>query len=191
MPTETEKQKTAALRIKLENVRLSYPALFTAKGVKQQDGTFSKPKFSANFLLDKKAHAPLIKKVEDMIQRAMLDKFGKKVTLKNVCLKDGNDQDGKDGYGDDVMYITAKSDTRPAVVDQKVNPLAEEDGKIYAGCYVNATVEIFGYKHQLGGNGVSAQLRAVQFVKDGPSFGAGPVDASEEFEPVSDDVDSY
>lgn len=48
-----------------------------------------------------------------------------------------------------------------------------------------------GYKHQLGGNGVSASLRAVQFVRDGESFGAGPVDPNEEFEPVSSDVDGY
>jgi hypothetical protein len=31
----------------------------------------------------------------------------------------------------------------------------------------------------------------VQFVKDGESFGAGPVDAEEEFEKVEDDVDGY
>lgn len=191
MSTQTEKPKNQ-LRIKLENVRLSYPNLFTAKGVKQPDGTTSKPKFTANFLLDKKTHAATIAKLEKMIERAMLDKFGKKVNLKNVCLHDGNEQEEKDGYGDEVMYLVAKSDTRPAVVDQKVNPVTEEDGKIYAGCYVNATVEIFGYKHQLGGNGVSAQLRAVQFVRDGESFGAGRVDASEEFDEVKDeDVDGY
>lgn len=185
MPTTTEKPKNQ-LRIKLENVRLSYPQLWTAKAMAE-----GKPKFSATFLMNKKEHAGLIKKLEAMIERAMLDKFQKKVQLKNVCLHDGNDKEDKEGYGDEVMYLVAKSDTRPAVVDQKVNPLAEADGKIYGGCFVNATVELFGYSHPTGGKGVSAQLRAVQFVKDGPSFGAGPVNAEDEFEPVSDDVDSY
>jgi len=188
--TKTEKPQTA-LRVKLENVRLSYPSLFKATAMKQADDTMSKAKFSATFLMDKKAHAGLIAKIEKMIERAMLDKFQKKVTLKNVCLHDGNDKEDKEGYGDEVMYLVAKSDTRPAVVDQKIVPVTEEDGKIYAGCYVNATVEIFAYSHQLGGKGVSAQLRAVQFVRDGESFGAGPVNADEEFEPVSDDVDGY
>lgn len=185
MSTQPDKPKNA-LRIKLENVRLSYPNLFTAKAMEG-----GKPKFSASFLMDKKKHAPLIKKIEATIERAMLDKFQKKVPLKNVCLRDGNDKEGKEGYGDDVMYLVAKSDTRPAVVDQQVNPLVEADGKIYGGCYVNATIEVFGYSHPTGGKGVSAQLRAIQFVKDGPSFGAGPVDANEEFEPVSADVDQY
>jgi len=114
-----------------------------------------------------------------------------KVPLKNVCLHDGNEKEQKEGYGDEVMYLVAKSDTRPAVVDQNVNPLVEQDGKIYGGCYVNATVEIFAYNHPTGGKGVSAQLRAVQFVRDGESFGAGPVNAEDEFEPVSSDVDGY
>lgn len=183
--TETDKPKNQ-LRIKLENVRLSYPNLFTAKAMEG-----GKPKFSASFLINKKTHAPLIKRLEQMIERAMLDKFGKKVPLKNVCLHDGNEKEDKEGYGDEIMFLVAKSDTRPAVVDQHVNPLAEADGKIYGGCYVNATVELFGYSHPTGGKGVSAQLRAVQFVKDGESFGAGPVNAEEEFEPVSSDVDGY
>jgi len=188
--TQTDKPKNVN-RIKLENVRLSYPQLFKAVAMKQPDGSMSKAKFSASFLIPKKTHGALIKRIEAMIERAMLDKFQKKVPLKNVCLHDGNDKEEKEGYGDEVMYLVAKSDTRPAVVDQQVNPLAEEDGKIYAGCYVNATVEIFAYSHQLGGKGVSAQLRAVQFVKDGPSFGAGPVNAEDEFEPVADDVSGY
>ena len=183
MSTQTEKPKNAN-RIKLENVRLSYPQLFTAKAMEG-----SKPKFSAVFLMQKKEHAGLIKRLEQMIERAMLDKFKKKVTLKNVCLHDGNDKEDKAGYGDEVMYLTAKSDTRPAVVDQKVVTVTEEDGKVYAGCYVNATVEIFAYEHPTGGKGVSAQLRAVQFVRDGESFGAGPVNASDEFEPVATDGD--
>lgn len=182
---KTEKPTTQN-RIKLENVRLSYPNLFKATAMEG-----GKPKFSASFLLNKKTHAGLISKIEKMIERVALDKFQKKVPLKNVCLHDGNEKEDKEGYGDEVMYLVAKSDTRPAVVDQQVNPLAEEDGKIYGGCYVNATVEIFAYSHPTGGKGVSAQLRAVQFVRDGESFGAGPVNAEEEFEPVSANAEDY
>lgn len=176
-------------RIKLINVRLSYPNLFNAKAMKQPDGTMSKPKFSASFLLNKKQHAQSIVEIEKMIERVALDKFRKKVTLKNVCLHDGNEKDDKEGYGDEVMFLVAKSDTRPAVVDQRVFPVTEEDGKIYGGCYVNTTVEIFAYSHPLGGKGVSAQLRAVQFAKDGDSFGAAPVNAEDEFDAVGDDRD--
>jgi hypothetical protein len=186
MNTKTEPKPQTANRLKLENVRLSYPNLFKATAMEG-----GKPKFSATFLLNKKQHAAAIAKIEKMIERVALDKFGKKVPLKNICLHDGNEKEDKEGYGDEVMYLVAKSDTRPAVVDQKVVPIAEEDGKIYGGCYVNATVEIFAYSHPTGGKGVSAQLRAVQFAKDGESFGAGPVNAEDEFEPVSDDANDY
>ena len=182
--------KTEPLNITLTNVRLSFPALFKPSSLKQSDGSESKPKFAGTFLLDKKEHATTIKKLEELIQRAQIDKFGKVVKLKNVCLKDGSEKENTDGYGEAVMSIIAKSDNRPTVVDQKKNPLVEEDGKPYAGCYVNAGITIFAYKHAVGGNGVSASLRWVQFVRDGEPFGAGRVNLDEipEVESNDDDV---
>ncbi len=174
------------LQIRLDNVRLSYPNLFQAKAMEG-----SKPKFSATLLLNKKTHAKEIAQLEKMIERAALEKFGKKVVLKNVPLHDGNEKEDKEGYGDEVMYLVAKSDSRPAVVDQKKQPLTDQDGKIYGGCYVNAFVEVFAYKHPTGGNGVSCGLKAVQFFRDGESFGAGPVDTDAVFEEVGDDVSNY
>src|SRR5689334_6698806 len=105
MQTETEKPK---LIIRLENVRLSFPNLFKARAPKGSD----KAKFSADFIMDKKKHKDLITKVEKLCERAMIDKFGKKVGIKHMCLKDGSDPSKEDieGYGDEVMYLTAKSD---------------------------------------------------------------------------------
>jgi len=189
MPTET---KTEPLRIRLENVRLSYPALDKPSSIKQADGTASKPKYQATFLLDKKQHAAVIKKLQDLIARAQIEKFGKVVPLKNVCLRDGEEKEDTEGYGPDVMSIIAKSDSRVPVVDGQKNPVTPDDGKWpYAGCYVNASIEIFAYRHDVGGRGVSASLRAVQFAKDGESFGAGRVDVDKEFDEVSDNVDDY
>lgn len=173
--------------VKLFNVRLSYPVLFTAKAM--EDG--KKPVFSASFLLDKKQHAATIKEIEDKTARVALDEFKKKVKLNRVPLRDGNEKDGKDGYGDDVMFVNAKNEKRVPVVDRDLTPLTAEDSRPYAGCYVNATIRLFAYDHPTGGKGVSASLRAVQFVKDGESFGAGPVNAEEEFEPVADSADEY
>lgn len=173
--------------IKLNNVRLSYPNLFVAKA--QEEG--KEPDFSTTFLLDKKAHAAVINQIEKQIGRVALDFFKKKVTLGRKCLRDGNEKDDKEGYGDEVMFLTARNKKRPVVVDRDLTPLTKDDPKPYAGCYVNATVRLFAYDHPKGGKGVSASLRAVQFVKDGESFGAGPVNAEEEFEAVADDVDGY
>ena len=87
------------------------------------------------------------------------------------------------------MFIGARNAKRPVVVDRDLTPLTAEDTKPYAGCFVNATVRFFAYDHPTGGKGVSATLRAIQFAKDGESFGAGPVDAEEEFEKL--DLDEY
>ncbi len=167
--------------IKLTNVRLSYPQLFTAKS--PEPG--KEPVFSASFLLDKKDHASLIKHIEKMTERVALDQFKKKVKLARQPLRDGNEKEDKEGYGDEVMFISARNAKRPVVVDGDLTPLAATDSKPYAGCYVNATIRLFAYDHPTGGKGVSASLRAIQFVKDGESFGAGPVNADEEFEPVT------
>jgi hypothetical protein len=173
--------------IKLTNVRLSYPQLFVPKA--QEEG--KEPKFSASFLLDKKQHAALIKQIETLTERTALDQFKKKVPLKRVPLRDGNEKSDKEGYGDEVMFVSASNNKRPVVVDCDLTPLNQNDPKPYAGCYVNATVRLFAYDHKTGGKGVSASLRGVQFVKDGESFGAGPVNADEEFERVSDDASDY
>lgn len=188
MKTEEKKEQKV---IKLLDVRLSYPSLFAPTAMKNNDGSSGKSQFQATFLLDKKKHAGVIKQLEAEIQRVALDKFGKKVPLKHVCLHDGSEKEDKEGYGDDIMFVIAKSETRPPVVDRDMTPLVKDDGKPYAGCYVNATISLFAYSHPTGGKGVSASLRAVQFLRDGESFGAGPVNAEDEFEAVTDDVDSY
>ncbi len=173
--------------IRLKNVRLSYPNLFVAKSMEEG----KTPQFSAVALLDKKQHADTIKLIESTTARVALDFFKKKVALKHTPLRDGNEKDGKEGYGDEVMFLSAKCDKRPPVVDRDMTPLTAEDAKPYAGCYVNMNIRLFAYEHPTGGRGVSSSLRSVQFVKDGESFGAGPVNAEDEFEPVTDDMAGY
>jgi ssDNA-binding protein len=176
-------------KIKLENVRLSYPQLWTPKAI--EDG--KEPKFSANFLLDNETHGKLLDQVDALTDRLALDFFKKKVTLKRRPVRDGNDDSvaDKDGYGDGVSFIVASSKNRPAVVDRDPTiAISEADGKIYAGCYVNAVIRLFAYDHKVGGKGVSADLKCVQFVKDGESFGAGHVDPTQEFNNISDEQES-
>lgn len=168
--------------VTLPNVRLSFPALFTAKSMEEG----KEPQFSATFLFDNVEHDAVLTRIESVIDRVALDFFKKKVPLKHRCLHDGNEKSDLEGYGDGTSFLVSSNKKRPGVVDRLLNPLAEADGKVYPGCYVNATVRIFAWEHKTGGRGVSAQLRAVQFVKDGPSFGAGPVDPTQEFSSLDD-----
>lgn len=168
--------------IKLEAVRLSFPSLFTPKAMEG-----SEPKFSATLIMDNTKHAKLIALMEKTIERLALDYWKKKTSFKS-CLRDGNDKPEMDGYGDGVMFVNASRKTRPAVVDRQVNPVTEEDGVIYAGCYVNATIRLWVQDNKFGKR-VNAELRAVQFVKDGESFGAGPVNAEDEFKSLEEEVE--
>jgi hypothetical protein len=168
------------ITVKLRNVRLSFPALFEARAM--DGGT---PNYSAAFLLNKKTDAAQIKALTDAINEHLkLKNKGGKLPSNKVCLRDGSEKEF-DGYGDAVMYVSASNARRPLVVDLQGNPLVAEDGKPYAGCYVNANIDVWWQDNKYGKR-VNASLRSVQFVKDGESFGAGPLDATKEF----DDVDA-
>ena len=174
-------------KITLQNVRLSFPSLFR-KAVFGGDET----KFEATFLLDKKTHAEVIKKIEAGIEAISADKHkGKALAADKVCLKDG-DTIEYDGYAGN-MSIKASSTKRPMVIGKDKTPLTEDDGKPYAGCYVNAVVELWGQKNQFGER-VNANLLAVQFAKDGEPFGDGVTASIDDFDNIeteSSDLDDF
>ena len=183
--------KKTVHKVRLKNVRLSFPKLFKADITTYDDGNTSK-KFKAAFLIDKKKQAALIEEIEDAIEDAMAEKWGKsipKLKAEKLCLRDG-DQEEWDGY-EGMMYVSASNTKKPPIVDRDKTPLTEEDGRPYAGCYVNATIHIWVQDKPAdkGGKRVNASLEAVQFVKDGEAFGAGAVDIDEEFEDLGGDDD--
>lgn len=175
------KQTNDPAIVKLPAVRLSFPHLFKPHAMEEGQ----EPKYSATFLLDNEEHGKLIDQIEALIDRLALDEFKKKISFKR-CLRDGNEKLELEGYGDGKFFIPAARKTRPAVVDRDLTPLTEEDGKIYAGCYVNATIRLWVQDNNWGKR-VNAELRAVQFLKDGESFGAGPVKVEDEFDALPED----
>lgn len=169
--------------VKLENVRLSFPHLFKPKSFGGDDDSKaqSEPKFRCAFILDKKKNAKTIESIKKAVAYALKDKYGDKIPKGfKGCLRDGSEKEDMDGYGPDVMFVSAGTTKRPVVVDRDRTPLTEDDGKPYAGCYVNASIRVWVQDNKFGKR-VNAQLRAVQFAKDGESFGEAPVNADEEF----------
>ena len=106
-----------------------------------------------------------------------------KIPAGKSCLKDG-DESEYDSY-ENTMSFKAAANKRPTVINRDKTPLAEDDNVIYAGCYVNAIVDIWIQNNGYGKR-ANANLYGVQFVKDGESFGAGPVDVSDEFEELEE-----
>lgn len=178
------------MKLMLTNVRLAFPTLFTAKTV----GGEGDPAFSASFLFD--AKHPAYKQVNDAIEAAAKEKWGAKAeaNLKalrasgKVCLKDGDEKANYEGFEGN-FFVSTRSKNRPLVLDRDKNPLTEADGKPYAGCYVNASIEIYAQDNGFGKR-INASLRGVQFVKDGDSFGGGAPASADEFDSVEDGADA-
>jgi hypothetical protein len=168
-------------KIKLNNVRISFPSLF-------RKATFSgeETKFEATFLLDKETQADKIAEIETAISDLTKDKLkGAKLKADKICLKDGDDIDYV-GYAGN-MSIKASNAKRPMVLDRDRTQLAEEDGRIYAGCYVNGVLELWAQNNQYGKR-INANLLGVQFIKDGEPFADGVTASLDDFDHF-DDVD--
>lgn len=177
------------MKVQLKNVRLSFPGLFEATPFNPGD----EPKYKATFLIEKGSAQE--KAVHAAILAVAKEKWGAKAeaTIKSIasnpnkfCFQDGDTKD-YDGYAG-MMALTAKNTARPLVIDRDKTPLVAADGKPYAGCYVNASVEIFVYDNS--GKGVSASLKGVQFLKDGDAFGGGAPASPDDFDNLSVEEES-
>lgn len=165
--------------ITLKNVRLSFPQIWTPKAFNEGQTA----KFSANFLLDKDSDKDQIADLKKAIKQAVTVHFnGETPKGLKVFLGDGEDK-AYDGY-ENAMYVSASGKNRPTVIDRDRTPLVEEDGKPYAGAYVNAAISIWIMDNKWGKR-VNCNLVAIQFVKDGETFGSGAVKADELFDDIS------
>jgi hypothetical protein len=175
-------------KIFLPNVRLGFPKLFRPEPF-EEGGV---PKFQAMYVLDPedKKHRKVIELIEETIDALIKEQWKKKpAKLKAWALIDGDELAEDEKYADfsGKMLVNASNTRRPVVCDRDKSPIAEEDGIIYAGCYVNATITLWTYDNKFG-KGISANLRGVQFAKDGEPFGEH-IDVDDEFEDIEDDDD--
>jgi hypothetical protein len=176
--------------IKLTNVRLSFPDLFEAVEFKAGDG---KPRFNATFLIEPGSAND--KAIQAAIKEEALAKFGKKADAllkqwennsQKYCYLDGNTKE-YDGY-EGMMYLSCHAKAKPTIVDKDRTRLEPEDGKPYAGCYVNAMVSIYA---QAGENpGIRAGFSGVQFARDGDAFGGGRPASPDDFDDLAEGADA-
>lgn len=173
------------MKHKLHNVRLSFPSLFRKAVFEGQE-----TKYEATLLLDKEQHAEVIDAIKKDVQgRIKNDLKGAKIGADRICLKDGDDFD-YDGYAGHYS-IKASNNKRPMVIDRDKSPLTEDDDRVYAGCYVNAIVELWVQNNGYGKR-INANLLGVQFYKEGEPFGDGNSGASaNDFDAFDDDDDDF
>ena len=176
------------MKVKIKDARLAFPHLWTAESV---NGT-GDPKFSCVLLLE--PDSPSVKAVREAVEAVGKDKWGgkwpavkKELEAKDrLPLHDGAQKADYDGFAG-MLYISASSKMRPLVIDRDRTPLAEADGKPYAGCYVHAIVDVWAQDNQFGKR-VNAALAGVQFARDGDAFG-GVTASADDFDALEDEDD--
>lgn len=183
-----EAQPTPVGRIQLKNVRLAFPALFDPTAMDPGD----KPRYSAMLIIA--GDDPQLDAVRAVQEKVAKEKWRDKAAtiLKGLAkqdklaLHDGDTKAKYDGLeGNFFVSAAAQENSAPTVVDRDRSPLSARSGRPYAGCYVNASIELWAQDNSFGQR-INAQLRGVQFLADGDSFAAGrPADA-DEFDDVAD-----
>ena len=175
-------------RLLLKNVRLAFPNLFEATTVAGE----GKPRYSATLLIP--ADHPQIDEIRAAQSAIAYGKWGAKAAAivrgldkqDKLALHDGDTKSKYDGFpGNFFISAAAQENAAPTVIDRDRSPLSARSGRPYAGCMVNASIELWAQDNSYGQR-VNAQLRGIQFYADGDSFSAGrPADA-DEFETVEE-----
>ena len=162
---------------RLEDVRLSYPHLFRLDKYER---------YSATFILDKKTHTEAIKFLIAELKALATAELKQQVPPHLSCLVDGSGSGKPELEG--CWSLSAHDSKRPLVVGADRTPVAEEDGTVYAGCYVNANVSFWAFS----GNSkkgsfpkrLVSNLIGIQYFRPGEAFSAAPArpDAADVFE---------
>lgn len=175
--------------IMLNGVRAAFLHIFKATQVNGE----GKAAFSGSFImpLDHPDVAILRQAITEVAREKWADKADEilrgLIAADKVCLHNGDTKSQYDGFAGN-MFVSSRSPTRPLTIGQDKSPLVEADGKPYSGCYVNAQIAIWAQANNYGKR-INAQLRGVQFLRDGDAFGGGAVANVDEFNEVDATAD--
>lgn len=184
------------MEVKLKEVRLAFPKLFEAKAV----GSGDKKYYSIACPIDPQSENH--KALQAAIEAVAKEKWGEKskgiletirekgdIGYQLKPLKNGEGQvyDGFEGMHS--LNASRREDRGPVLVvdrvpknpDGSTNKLTAASGRPYAGCYVNALVDVWAQDNS-NGKRINVELKGVQFVKDGDAFGGGGVASADQFD---------
>lgn len=168
----------------LKNVRGSYLNLFKAvQGTDENGQPSGDPKFSACWILDKKANAADIKALEAAVAYVTKEKWPAKVpNFRYKAIRDGSEKGETEGYSAANVFISARSKSKPYVLDRDPRvPVDPTDPRIFSGAYFNVEVQAYAYDAKMN-KGVAWGLNKVQYLREGEPLGAKQIPAEEVFE---------
>ena len=176
------------MQFKLTDVRLAFPNLFEPRAVNHD----SEPAYSATFIFPQthKAHSDVMQAIEALGREKWATKWPtvkKELEAKDrLPIHDGESKAHYAGF-EGHRFIATRSKTRPLVIDRDKAPLTGRDGRPYAGCYVNASIDLWAQDNAYGRR-INAALRGVQFVRDGDAFGGAAPASSDDFELIVEEA---
>lgn len=155
--------------------RISYANVF----VPQKNELSGKMEYSLVMLFPKGADLSKLKAAAEaaLVAKLGADKTKWPANMRNPfrkCSERWKNVDGKQvvpaGYEDgDAIFITAKSQMKPGVVDENVQIVLDAE-KFYSGCYARAYINPYFYDNK-GNRGVAFGLQRVQKVRNGDPLG--------------------
>ncbi|MEY2655327.1 MAG: hypothetical protein RLZZ524_2355 [Pseudomonadota bacterium] len=170
-------------RILLENVRLSFAKDLTeASTIAGSDEKAAK--FGCGLLLAP-TH-PQIKELITKMQAVALAQWKDKApqmyaalqASNKLALHDGNTKPKYEGYPGMLFLSPSTPENKPPTLLHTVGgqnvvlTIEQARRRFYSGCYVNANLDLWAQDNQWGQR-INAQLRGVQFLRDGDAFSAG------------------
>lgn len=172
-------------RVMLVNARLAFPVLDKPEQFQGQ----GKARYSATLLIE--PGSALHDQCKAAMRAAAAEKWGDAKadaavkglsSTGKVAMYDGDlKADKYDGFEGMIAIGAHSQETAPPVLlDGQKNQLPRNTGMIYPGCYVNASIEFWAQDNNFGKR-INAQLRGVQFAKDGDSFSAARPASDDEF----------
>ena len=168
-----------ASKLVTPEILCSYPHLFEAVDPFEL-GT---KKYSLQIMIPKTEKA-FLAKMKAAILAADEAKWGAKAAdiVKNLKVKhpvrDGDDSDVENEYAKGCFFLSAKSKSRPGVVDKSMQQIIDPDD-IYPGCIIRAAINFYGFEVK-SKKGIAVGLNNVMKVKDGEQIG-GKASAEDDF----------
>lgn len=180
------------MKVVLKRVRLAFPDLFTA--VKIGDDPNATPRYTAIAIIEPTgANAQALRAAVSQVGAEKWKTKWPQVhdVLKQkdrICYREGpkanKTGDIYDGFAG-MHHVNASNEMKPLVMDRNKGAVAAGDGKVYAGCYVNMSIDLWAQDNKWGQR-INATLLGVQFVEDGDAFTAGARPDPEDFDDLGD-----
>lgn len=178
--------------IRTPKFRVSFPSVFEKSGPPGTDAKKLKYSVVMLFNLVEIEKNPAQKALWDAMLNAAkacaVDKWHDKMPQGLVSpFRNGTEKEQYDGYGEGVIFLTAKTERRPGIVDQNVNRIIDPED-FYAGCYAHADINPYAWSY-MGKNGIGFGLQNVQKIADGERIGGG-ASAESSFDAIDEDVEA-